>query len=128
MSNEVAAAPAGDPNGEHNVEGGDVPHYHVNILLVVKNAKDEYERKTGGTAKFFYAPEALLFLVDKAVKDAAHVAGSVDDETLSHASVTHVYGMELLAVSGTCLTVTELPMHGEDDTVSGVMAPGVVES
>lgn len=101
-----------DENGEHPADTVTAPHYHFNVLRVVREAARSFEERTGQKPRYFYAPEPLLWLVDEACKTAA--SGQLPEgTTLGNAVVTHVFGMELVAVPGTCVTVTETKLHSD---------------
>lgn len=109
MTTETPNPP--DENGEHPADTVSAAHYHFNTLRIVRQAKERFEeRHPGKTARYFYAPEPLLWLVDEAAKTSA--SGQLPEGTnLGPAVVTHVFGMELVAVPGTCITVTEEKLH-----------------
>lgn len=111
------------PTGEHSADNIDVPNYHFNVLKVVQDAKQQFETRNGGkTAKFFYAPEPFLYMVDQAIKSRALATG-VNPDMLRDATITQVFGMELVSILGTCVTVTAEAVH--DDEPEEV-APGIV--
>ena len=105
-----------DADGNHVAQNVPIDNLHFNVLKVLRNAKQEFETKNAGkVAKFCYAPEPLLYLVDRAVKVRALNSGTVSEEVLRQASVTNVFGMELISVSGTCITITAEAVHTEAD-------------
>jgi len=98
-----------DENDVHSVET-EVANYHFNVLKIVRDAAQAFEAKTTRKAAFFYAPEFLLYLIDMAVKTGAtKIAGGIPDGAV----VTHVFGMELRAVEGTCVTVSAEPLDSD---------------
>lgn len=111
-----------DENGEHPADDIVAANYHFNVLHVVRQSLQRFvERNPGKTPRYFYAPEPLLWLVDEACKTAA--SGQLPPgTTLGNAVVTHVFGMELVAVPGTCCTVTEEKLH-KDAPVASPEAP-----
>lgn len=129
VSLDATDDPNRDPNGVHPLgdDAGGVPapeHYHFNVLKLVRDAKQEFEtRNPGKVATFFYAPEPLLYLIDRSVKSASFTGG-VDASTLARSTVTQVFGMELISIAGTCVTVTQEAIH-EDEAVevSGIPMP-----
>lgn len=111
-----------DENGEHPADTVVEPHHHFNILALVKRAQNRFiERNPGLEPRYFYAPEPLLWLIDEACKTSA--SGQLPPgTTLGAAVVTHVFGMELVAVPGTCITVTQAKLH-RDEPVATPAAP-----
>jgi hypothetical protein len=108
--------------GSHPAENIEVAHHHFNIIKVVRDAKAEFEAKNPGkTAAYFYAPEPILYLVDRAVKSRTLSAGNVPREILENATVTNIFGMELISILGTCITVTAEPVH--EDEPEAVVGP-----
>lgn len=100
-----AANETADPDGFHRSATIAVDHTHFNVLKIVHKAKQDYIVKfTGRIPKHFYAPEALLYLIDKALKDMAESMG----QPIPQGSfITNVYNMELHPAEGTCVTLTE---------------------
>lgn len=112
----MSASKGEDQDGNHPAENVPVDHLHFNILKVLRNAKQEFEAKNGGkAAKFCYAPEPLLYMVDRAVKSKALVLGSITEEQARQATVTNVFGMELISIEGTCITITHEAVHTDED-------------
>lgn len=112
----MSASKGEDQDGNHVAENVPVDHLHFNILKVLEQAKREFETKNNGkVARFCYAPEPLLYLVDRAVKSRALASGSVPEEVLSQANVTQVFGMELISIYGTCITITAEAVHTDED-------------
>lgn len=103
-----------DVDGVHPANNLEVANFHFNVIKIVRDAKQEFETKNPGkTAAFFYAPEPFLYLVDRAVKSQALVTGSVPDEVLNASTVTHIFGLELISILGTCFTVTAEAVHDD---------------
>jgi hypothetical protein len=129
MSIDAKGTPAEpDADGVHPADNIEVPHYHFNVLKIVTDAQREFEKRTGKVAKFFYAPEALLYLIDRSVKQTAEVIGQPIPQG---AFVSNVYGMELMGATGTCVTVSAEPAHNAentetDDKPHGFIVPGAV--
>lgn len=112
----MSASKGEDQDGNHPAENVPVANLHFNVLKVLQQAKREFETKNNGlVAKFCYAPEPLLYLVDHAVKSKALATGSITEEQARHATITQVFGMELIAIGGTCLTITHEAVHSEED-------------
>ncbi len=128
MSNEFkveAPNETADPDGFHRAENVTVDHTHFNILKVVQQAKQTFTTKFAGRVpKHFYAPEAMLYLIDKAIKDMAENAGAPIPEG---SFITNVYNMELHPAEGTCVTVTEEPIETpQSEPKLGFVVPGLV--
>lgn len=112
----MSASEHEDADGNHPASNVPVENLHFNVLKVLRNAKQEFETKNNGkVARFCYAPEPLLYLVDRAVKVRALNSGSVPEEVLAQATVTQVFGMELISIGGTCITITSEAVHTEED-------------
>lgn len=80
-----------------------VRHYHFNVLQILQCAARKFESNTGRPARFFYAPEPFMYLVDLAVRQQAVAYGQpVPDDGV----VRNVFGMELIISPGTCFTIT----------------------
>lgn len=104
-----------DVNGIHPADNIEVDNFHFNVIKIVRDAKQEFEtRNPRKTAAFFYAPEPFLYLLDRAVKSQALSTGSVPDEVLNEATVTHIFGLELISTLGTCFTVTAEAVHDDE--------------
>ena len=105
-----------DVDGNHPITNVDTVHLHFNVLKVLRNAKQEFEAKNPGKiAAFCYAPEPLLYLVDRAIKVRGLNEGTLTTEQAQQAHVTNVFGMELISVGGTCLTITAEAIHTNED-------------
>jgi hypothetical protein len=112
----MSASEHEDADGNHAVQNIETAHLHFNVLKVLRQAKQEFEAKNPGkAAAFCYAPEPLLYMVDRAVKGHALNTGNMTPELASQATVTQVFGMELISVSGTCVTITAEAIHTDAD-------------
>lgn len=114
-----------EPDGFHPAENVTVPHTHFNVLKIVKSAQEDFIAKFAGAKvpKYFHAPEAFLFLVDKAIKDMAETIGQPVPEG---SFVNNIYGMELVSVIGTCITITEEEIENKVPEPRTFTVPGAV--
>lgn len=80
----------------------EVEHYHFNVLDIMQCAAKKFEEHVGRPARFFYAPEPFLYLVDLAVRQKA----ANDGHPVGEGIVRNVFGMELAIAPGTCFTIT----------------------
>lgn len=80
-----------------------VENLHFNVLQMLQCASRKFEERTGRPARFFYAPEPFIYLVDIAVREKATANGNPVPEG---GVVRNVFGMELVIAPGTCFTVT----------------------
>jgi hypothetical protein len=110
----------------HPAKSIEVAHHHFNILKVLRDAKAEFEAKNPGKiAAYFYAPEPVLYLIDRAVKSKAlTVAPDITQEILDNTIVTQAFGMELISISGTCITVTAEAIHDDESERQAVAMAG----
>lgn len=108
---------------EHQAHGLEVPNLHFNVLKIVEQAKRDFLQKTAGkVAKYFYAPEPFLYLIDYAVKQHIVHTQEVSAEILRDSRIVQVFGMELIAIEGTCITVTAEKIHEDESEALTVVA------
>jgi hypothetical protein len=101
MASDLVVQPKSVSEDGHGAELN-VQFYHFNVLQILQCAARKFEENTGRPARYFYAPEAFLYLVDLAVRQK----GIKDGKPVSDELVTEAYGMSLVATQGTCFTIT----------------------
>lgn len=110
--------PQGDDGHSSSIA---IDHLHFSVLDILNEAVTRFKTNTGKDAKYFYAPEALLYLIDGAVKARAFALTGTWPAKLP---VVNVYGLELVAVPGsTCVLVTAEPLHKPSKVPPTIVSP-----
>lgn len=113
MTEETKAPPIDANISDEHTAGITVPNFHCNVLEMIQDAGNKFKTQTGKEPKYLYAPGALLWLADRAVKARMKNAGGEIPDT---ASVVQLFGMDMIEIPGTCVTVTSDPLHDVSDT------------
>lgn len=106
----------GDTHGEQIP----IENLHFSVLAIVQEAKQRFKEKTGKEAKYLYAPEALCWMIDHAIKAKILAAG---EAVPKDAAVVGIFGMEIHSVLGACTTLTAEPLHEVTEKLPAINAP-----